>query len=284
MDLIIVTGMSGAGKSVAVNALEDLGYYCVDNLPPELIVKISDIFNLSDAVSKIAVVVDMRAGALFDTFGQALETLKEHNIDYELLFLDCSNSVLVNRFKETRRRHPLVEEKKASVSEAIEAERIILNHFKETADVVVDTSELSVSQLKEQINSIFLSDRTDGMLISCISFGFKYGVPQEADLVFDVRCLPNPYYLEDLKHKTGLDAEVREYVMSFEESRMLLEKLMDLMDYLIPLYLKEGKSQLTVAFGCTGGKHRSVTFAQLFHDFCSSRDFRVVNNHRDISK
>lgn len=285
MNFLIVTGLSGAGKSRAVDALEDIGFFCVDNIPPKLISKFAEMAKQTgDRFSKIAVVTDVRGGELFNDFIVELDILKELNLEYKLLFLDCNNQVLIRRYKETRRRHPLLDNGKPSVEQAVILEREILMQARERADYIIDTSHLSAIQLRERINSIFLDNISNSMLINCMSFGFKYGSPSEADLIFDVRCLPNPFYVDELKYKTGLDSEVREYVMSWPQSQELTKKLVDLIDYLIPLYLSEGKSQLTIAFGCTGGKHRSVTFGENLYNHLLEEGKKVAVNHRDILK
>jgi len=283
MDFIIVTGLSGAGKSRAVDALEDIGFFCIDNMPPKLISRFAEMATqLGSKMSKIAIVTDVRGGELFNDFIEELDALKAHEIAYKLLFLDCNNQVLMRRYKETRRKHPLLDNNKASIENAVAEERKLLMEARERADYIIDTSTLSAMQLKERINNLFLDNISNSMLINCMSFGFKYGSPAEADLVFDVRCLPNPFYEDDLKYKTGLDSEVREYVMACPQSIILQGKLIDLIDYLIPLYLSEGKSQLTIAVGCTGGKHRSVTFAESIYNHLLEQGKKVAVNHRDI--
>lgn len=285
MDFLIVTGLSGAGKSRAVDALEDINFFCVDNIPPKLISKFAELAQQSGSkLSKIAVVTDVRGGELFNDFIGEIDILKSLGISYKLLFLDCNNQVLVRRYKETRRKHPLLDAVEPSIEKAVILERELLLQARERADYIIDTSHLSAMQLRERVNNIFLDNISNSMLINCMSFGFKYGSPTEADLIFDVRCLPNPFYIDDLKYKTGLESEVNEYVMSWPQSKILLEKLLDLIDYLIPLYLSEGKSQLTIAVGCTGGKHRSVTFAEKFYSHLLEQGKKVAVNHRDILK
>lgn len=283
MELVIITGMSGAGKSGVINTLEDIGFYCVDNLPPQLIGKFAELAQQSDgSVSRIAMVVDVRGGALFDDLCAELDQL-QHD-EYRLLFLDCADEVLAKRYKETRRKHPLCTPVQPSVKEALVKERSMLSRARARADYVLDTTHISVAQLRERINSIFLNNVKQGMLINSMSFGFKHGYPSEADLVFDVRCLPNPFYIKELKQHTGLEEPVSSYVMQFEQSRQLLEKLTDLVDFLIPLYLQEGKTQLVIAFGCTGGKHRSVTFAEKMYQHLLDSGYSATVNHRDIIK
>ena len=285
MQFVIVTGLSGSGKSLAVNALEDIGFYCIDNMPPQLISKFAEISTQSDVkIDRVAIVADIRGGELFFSLADTVYELKEQGLDVKILFIDAADEVITKRYKETRRKHPLDEAAHGSIQNAIEAERDILHSVRGYADYYIDTSFLSTSQLKEQINSMFLDNPDDSMLIKVMSFGFKYGAPNEADLPFDVRCLPNPFYIPELKQHTGQDKEVSEYVMSFEQSKGLLSKLKDLVDYLIPLYRSEGKSQLVIAFGCTGGKHRSVTFAEKMYEYILDSHLKVRIAHRDISK
>lgn len=285
MDFVIVTGMSGAGKSRAVDALEDIGFYCIDNMPPKLISKFAEICLQSDGkISRVAIVTDVRGGELFQGLFDELDHLRDQQFSYKLLFLDASDAVLMRRYKETRRRHPLLDVVHGSIENAVKSERLLLKPARERADYVIDTTHLSAAQLKERISNIFLDNIMTGMLINCTSFGFKYGPATEADLVFDVRCLPNPFYVDELKKQTGLDQPVRDYVMKWPQSVELMNKIVDLVDFLIPYYLDEGKSQLVIAFGCTGGKHRSVTFAEYLYQHLSEKGHKVTVNHRDILK
>ncbi len=285
MKYLIVTGISGSGKSTAIDVLEDMGYYCIDNMPPELISKFAQICSVTnDSVDKVAFVVDIRSRDFISGFRNTLSELKSENTVFKLLFLDASDECIIRRYKETRRKHPLDDAYYGNIKNAIEAERDFLSAAREAADYYIDTSNLSTAQFKEKMYSTFLSGAGDFIHIDVYSFGFKYGSPTDADLVFDVRCLPNPFYIESLKSKTGLNAEVSEYVMSFEDSQMLLHKLEDLIDFLLPLYIKEGKSQLVIAFGCTGGKHRSVTFAEKIGKHLIKDQHKVRVSHRDIDK
>lgn len=285
MDFLIVTGLSGAGKSRAVDALEDIGFYCVDNMPPQLISKVAEICLAGNSkISRVAVVTDMRGGDMFYGLFEELDEMRDKGLTYKLLFLDASDAELIRRYKETRRRHPLAGLVSGGIAEAIRNERVLLRPARERADYVIDTTHLSANELKQRMNNIFLDSIQNSMLINVMSFGFKYGSPSEADLVFDVRCLPNPFYVDELKNKTGLDAEVRDYVMNSPNSEELLSKLRDLVGFLVPLYQKEGKSQLMIGVGCTGGKHRSVTFAELLYQFLSEQGYNVRVVHRDISK
>lgn len=286
MQMIIVTGMSGSGKSLAMHVMEDIGFYCIDNMPPLLLTKFAELCLQSGGkLDKVAVAVDIRSS---EVFGDLLDSLRElHDnqaFDTKVLYLESSNDVLIKRYRETRRKHPLDDHFHGSLASAIVYEREQLNPLREIASYFIDTSYLSTSQLKEQVKSLFLEHASDSMLIKVMSFGFKYGSSTEADLVFDVRCLPNPFYVEELKHHTGCDACVRDYVMQFPQSQELLKKLEDLLDFLIPLYVGEGKSQLIIGFGCTGGKHRSITFTELIADYLSKQGLCVHKSHRDINK
>lgn len=284
MDLVIVTGMSGSGKSSTVKVLEDIGFFCIDNMPPQLIPSFAAMCSENAEITKVAIVTDIRGGAMFFKLGEVIAKLHIRGIDVKVLFLEASKEVLMKRYKETRRKHPLDEVSGGDLSKAIDAETELLGEIREHADYIVDSSFLSSTQLKEQIAELFLDKPTDRMIVSCMSFGFKYGVPGEADLVFDVRCLPNPFYIPELKHKTGLDSEVRDYVMRFEQSAQLRDKLFDLIEFLIPHYVSEGKSRLVIAYGCTGGKHRSVTFAELTAAFLRDKGCKIMTLHRDIDK
>lgn len=284
MGLLIVSGLSGAGKSLAVHALEDIGYFCIDNLPPALLGKFIEFSRQSqEPVEKLAVVMDIRSGD-YSGIGQALAQLKEQNIAYKCLFLDAQSEVLERRYKETRRRHPISIRCHVPVEEAIRREREVLAPFASQADYVIDTSVLSTAQLRDRVVSLFTADQNKGMALNIISFGFKYGLPKDSDLVFDVRCLPNPFYIPELKHKTGLDGEVYDYVMQFEESKQLADDLKRLLKTSMPLYIREGKSQLTISVGCTGGKHRSVTFALLLADYLRGIGYQPELLHRDIQR
>ena len=281
MELLIVTGMSGAGKSQAANVLEDIGFYCVDNIPPAIIPSFVELSARSgDLLSKIAIVTDMRGGVLFSEIEQVLNSLKYNNVDYKILFLDASDDVLIRRYKENRRKHPLSDAENMSVQSAVKKEREMLKKIRFMSDYIVDTSHISISQLKVQLSSIFCGSVSNVLKIQCKSFGFKYGSDTEADLVIDVRCLPNPFYVESLKHKTGL----QDYVMASGDSKEFLNRLLSFIDCAVPLYAKEGKSQLVISIGCTGGKHRSVTFAQLIGEHLQNENYNCSISHRDIYK
>ncbi len=286
MQLVIVTGMSGAGKSRVVDSLEDIGFFCVDNMTPKLIPTFVQLLNDSAEVrEKVAIVADVRLGGSFSHLFTALDTLKDMGCEYKIMFLDADNDVILRRYQETRRKHPLSKDDEiTSLNEIIIKEREMLKKARDVADYVIDTSFLSTAQLKERVAKLFVDDVSSTMKITVVSFGFKYGSPKDSDLVFDVRCLPNPFYIPELKRKTGLDAPVRDYVMSFDEAKGLEPKLTDLVTYLVPLYVSEGKSQLTISVGCTGGKHRSVVFAEKVYEAIKEKGFNVSVYHRDINR
>ncbi len=285
MEFVVVTGLSGAGKTQAMHAMEDIGFFCVDNLPPALIPVFYDLCVKSeDIMGRVAVVTDTRGGELFKSFFTAMEALKHDKKTYKILFLDASDNVLVRRFKETRRKHPLSDDLNGSLEQAVKLEREMLKPMRESSDYVIDTSLVSPAQLRSRIAQLFLNSAEDSLAVHCISFGFKYGVPMESDLVFDVRCLPNPFYDEKLRPLTGLDAPVRDYVMEKEETKGFVARFTDMVDYLLPLYAKEGKSQLVIAVGCTGGHHRSVALAQYMHDHLVQKGVRASVTHRDMQK
>lgn len=286
MQVVIVTGMSGSGKSCVMDVLEDIGYYCIDNLPPQLIGKFIEICRESqNKLEKIAIAADLRSGEMFsDAYGCLHKLEKQKELDVKILYIESEDEVLIKRYKETRRKHPLDEKFNGNLHHALEFEREQLLKLKGIADYYIESSYLSASQLKEQIRDIFLENSSDSLSIKVTSFGFKYGVSTESDLVFDVRCLPNPYYVKELRPHTGCDLCVQKYVMQFEQSKILMNKIKDLLDFLIPLYIHEGKSRLVIAFGCTGGKHRSITFTELIANYLSEKGMRVIKQHRDISK
>jgi len=282
VEFIIVTGLSGAGKSKVIDTLEDLGYFCVDNVPPPMLEKFAQLARSSQkSVQRMAVVVDARGGEMFADFDGALDRLRKEGYPFRLLFLDADDETLLLRYKEGRRRHPLLERSALTIEDAIRQERQLLSRARQAADMIFDTSLTTPAQLRERVVRTFLSNPAEGMTTQCISFGFKNGLPMEADLVFDVRCLPNPFYVPELKEHTGLEAPVRDYVMAAPQSRELLRRLYDLVDFLVPLYVKEGKSQLTIAVGCTGGRHRSVAFAQAIGEHLRETGVPVVITHRD---
>lgn len=286
MDFLIILGLSGAGKSSALHTLEDINYYCVDNIPPSMISTFYDLSkNSSDPkLSKVAVVTNVRDSADYKELNNSLQRMGVEGAKYRMLFLDSSNDVLISRYKQTRRKHPLLDACNGSTSAAVALERELLRHTKERSDYVIDSSLLSARQLKERVSKLFIDDEKRGITVACMSFGFKYGILNEADLVFDVRCLPNPYYVDELRPKTGVDKVVRDFVMDSEESKILYNKIVDFVEYSLPLYEKEGKSQITIGIGCTGGHHRSVTFAILLYNHLVENGYRVIMHHRDIAK
>lgn len=284
MRLVIVTGMSGAGKSSALKMLEDAGYFCVDNLPIQLIYKFVQItFHGNEKFDKVALGVDIRSGQALEELDGILKEIREKGYPYEILYLDASDEVLVKRYKETRRIHPL--SGGGRVELGIETERKKLEFIKKKADVIIDTSQLLIRELKSQIDKIYtLNEKYNNFYITILSFGFKYGIPMDSDLVFDVRFLPNPYYDEDLKHQTGNDKPVRDYVMGSSQADEFLNKLYDMLAFLIPNYILEGKNQLVISIGCTGGKHRSVTLANELYGRMGSLKYGLKVEHRDIEK
>lgn len=283
--LVIITGMSGAGKTIAVQSLEDLGFFCVDNLPPVLIPKFAELIEQSQGrIAKVALVIDLRGREFFTALAESLNYIREnYTIHYEILFLDSTDSVLVQRYKESRRRHPLAPD--GMPLDGIRLERKLLEDLKGWATQVIDTSNLKPAALKERIIGRFTDLDRNTISINVTSFGFKYGVPIDADLIFDVRFLPNPHYVEQLRPKTGQEPEVYDYVMKWPETQTFLAKLLDMLQYLIPLYHKEGKSQVVIGIGCTGGKHRSVALAEYLGRRLGSSETEFVRvSHRDADR
>ncbi len=285
MEFVIISGLSGAGKTIAMHSLEDIGFYCVDNLPVQLLLTFYDLCGKSTdtAMKRVAVVADAR-GEGFSNLLSALKTLRAQNKPYKILYLCAEIPVLTSRFNQTRRKHPLSKKYSGSIEQAIKAEIELTNELKQIADYVFDTGKMSAIQLKERIISVFSSGELGSMSITCMSFGFKYGIPSEAHLVFDVRCMPNPFYVSSLKHKTGNDKDVADYVFGNEESIALFDKIMDYISFSLPLYASEGKSHLVIAVGCTGGKHRSVAVADKIYNSIKSKNTGTSVYHRDINK
>ncbi len=282
LELVIITGMSGAGKTVAIQSFEDMGYFCIDNMPPNLVPKFWELVRESGKVTKIALVVDLRSRSFFEEIQNMLVDIENTAfIDTRLLFLEASDNELVSRYKETRRTHPLAMD--GLVTEGIRKERGILAELKTRASIVIDTTNLTPRQLREQINQEFRSSKESGFRIEMVSFGFKYGLPIDADIVMDVRFLPNPHYIGELRPQTGLDQPVYDYVMSFPETESFYQKFYDLLHSIMPGYIKEGKSSLTVAIGCTGGQHRSVALTKRIGE-ALSKDYKVNMTHRDKDK
>lgn len=282
MELLFISGMSGAGKSIAMDILEDLNYYCVDNMPLKLIPTFLELIKDANH-EKVAIATDIRAVDLFSDLDETVSYLRQKKVEYKIIFLDCDENEILKRYKLSRRRHPLMEEHDKKIMNAIMREKELLFSVKDKADFVIDTTFLTAPKLKEILIN-FLKDEKEGMRIYCMSFGYKFGTPTEADLMFDVRCLPNPYYVDELRVKTGQDKAVQDYVMNSENSATLLKKLEDLVEYLVPLYEAEGKGQLVIAFGCSGGHHRSVTFAEKLGEYLKAEGYSPVISHRDLEK
>ncbi|MBR1691879.1 MAG: RNase adapter RapZ [Lachnospiraceae bacterium] len=285
MRLVVVTGMSGGGKSTAMKMLEDMGFYCVDNLPVPLIPTFVELVaEPNTEIEKVALGLDVRSDRSFDYISEALDQVRDAGYSYEILFMNASDNVLVRRYKETRRVHPV--DGSGSIEHSIQKERTILQETMHQADYVIDTSNLLTRELKEELDRIFLRNEAyNSLMVNIVSFGFKNGIPLDADMVFDVRFLPNPFYIEELKHKTGNDKEVYDYVMGFEEAGAFLERLVDMVRFLIPNYVKEGKYRLVIAIGCTGGQHRSVTLANaLYQELSDKGEYGLSLSHRDAKK
>lgn len=283
MRFVIVTGMSGGGKSTAQKMLEDAGFYCVDNLPLSLIEKFVELIATPNSeITKVALGLDVRADQSFEDATQILDQIRNKGYEFEILFMDANEQVLIKRYKESRRVHPLSED--GRLEESVRRERKVLENIRKNADYVIDTSNLLTRELKEELNRIFVENQEyNSLMITVMSFGFKHGIPADADLVLDVRFLPNPYYIEELKPLTGNDQPVRDFVMSAKESSVFLDKLTDMIQFLIPNYVKEGKNRLVIAIGCTGGQHRSVTLANaLYTRLENRRQYGIKLYHRDI--
>lgn len=284
MRFIIVTGMSGSGKSEVMSILEDIGYYCIDNLPAQLLPKFHELsMQAQGGLDHVAISMDVRGYEFEKSHQLSLENFDEGNGETEILFLDASDHILVRRYKMTRKRHPL--EKEGDVLSGIQKERKLLMDLKTQADIVLDTSKLTVKELRQRIIDEFkFKDKENNITVSLNSFGFKHGIPLDADTVFDVRFLPNPYYLPELKEKTGDDLEVREYVMNSEKSVEFLKKIEDMITFLLPNYEEEGKNHIKISIGCTGGRHRSVTFVNLLYDRLKNSEYNFIKTHRDKDK
>ncbi|MGB4018887.1 MAG: RNase adapter RapZ [Syntrophomonadaceae bacterium] len=284
LKLLFITGMSGAGKTLAIRALEDLGYFCVDNLLPALVPKFVELSQRAEGrMDKIALVIDIRGGRFFDDLFVALQELKQQGYSYEILFLEASIEVLVNRYKETRRRHPLSSQGRLLEDILLEKER--LEELRGIASKIIDTSDLSTNELKNQLIMLYgPRDDKDRLHITVLSFGYKYGVPLDADLVVDVRFLPNPYYVPELCHKTGCDQEVKDYVLESKVAQEFLQRYHSLLSFLLPHYLQEGKTSLVIAIGCTGGQHRSVTLANAIAEGLEKKEYHIYIRHRDLHR
>ncbi|RJQ32182.1 MAG: RNase adapter RapZ [Actinobacteria bacterium] len=284
VEVVLLTGMSGAGKSEAIKSFEDMGYFCIDNLPPTLIPRLAEMAILPGSkIKNIALVSDVRAGEDFSELFKSLDYLKEQGIFFQIYFLEADDATLVKRFKETRRKHPL--SAAGRISEGIKRERILLQDLRGKADVIINTSNLQAYQLKGEIRSQFLRGQEQkGLIISILSFGYKYGIPTDSDLVIDVRFLPNPHYIKGLSHLTGENKKVKDFVLGRKETKVFIKRFMPLIDFLVPNYFKEGKTHLSIAIGCTGGAHRSVCLANETVAFLKKKKYDVIVRHRDIGK
>lgn len=285
MKFIIVTGQSGAGKSRTAENLEDLGYYCVDNLPPELIQQFAEVcLATTGRYEKVALVNDVRAGANFDGFIAALDALDSMGLQYSIVYVEASDEAIVKRYKESRRSHPLSADG-TPLTDAIAREHQLLEPVRSRADFIINTTSLSTARLRRKLIELFEGEKPQrAMAVSVMSFGFKYGIPTDADLVFDVRFLPNPYYIADLKPKSGLNPEVKDFIFTYQQTQDFMKKLEDLLTFSLPLYFDEGKTNLVIAVGCTGGRHRSVAVAREIGDFVAKRGYPTVVNHRDMNR
>lgn len=280
---LIITGLSGAGKTQVINCLEDMGYYCVDNLPPALLTKFVELSWQSEGkIDKVALVIDVRGGEFFLDLSRALQDLQDNSIPYEILFLEAADDVLIRRFKESRRRHPLASN--SSLLESIRQERVMLEELRGQANLVIDTSNLSPLELKNKLQSIYFERNTGGFFINIISFGYKLGIPIDSDIVMDVRFLANPFYDPVMRHLTGEDKEVIDFVLSSPVTKSFIRRLINLLKFLIPYYIGEGKTNLVIAIGCTGGQHRSVVLADNIGRKLRSLGYKIIIRHRDIAK
>ena len=287
MEFVIISGMSGAGKTSALHIMEDIGYYCVDNIPTSLLQTLYKLCKDSSdkAMKRVAGGGDVRGNGDYEVMYDDLENFKKNNEGVSILYIDAKVDSLIVRYKETRRRHPLTERlKDGSVAAAVKEEQRLLVPVKTLADYSIDTTFMSIKQLRERIISMFLENSSNSIMITFMSFGFKYGIPLESDLIIDVRCLPNPFYIAELKEHTGLEKCIQDYVLDSEETQEFVKRLIDWLDYSLPLYLKEGKSELVVGIGCTGGKHRSVTIAELLDNYFMEKGYKCIVQHRDVKK
>jgi len=285
MQFVIVSGLSGAGKSKAASFMEDLGFYCVDNMPADLIPQFASLcLATKGRYERVALVTDVRGSLTFEGLFKALDSLDKMRLQFTILYVEADTDVIIKRYKETRRKHPLTKDG-TDLLAAVERERKLLEPIRNRANAVINTSQLSTAKLRGEVINLVAGDLRDrAMTVSVVSFGFKYGLPMDADLVFDVRFLPNPYYIEELKHLTGLDEPVKEFVFSYQQTKDFVEKLEDLLSFCLPSYVDEGKTNLVIAVGCTGGKHRSVCVAQAVGDFVAKRGYTTSVSHRDMAR
>ncbi len=287
MEFVIITGMSGAGKTSALRVLEDIGYYCVDNIPASLLSMLYSLCCKSEdeSMHRVAVVVDVRGTEKYNLMNVGIEQFKLAHSEVKILFFDAKTDIIVTRYKETRRRHPLTDRlKDGLVTDAVEFERALLVPVKNLSDYKIDTTYMTNKQLRERVMSLFMDDTSQSITLTFMSFGFKFGIPLEADMIIDVRCLPNPFYIPELKELTGLDKAVRDYVLGSPETQEFVQRTLSMLDYSVPLYLKEGKSELVVGVGCTGGKHRSITVARELEHHFLKLGYRCIIQHRDVDK
>lgn len=285
MQFVIVSGLSGAGKSKTASFLEDVGFYCVDNMPADLIPQFAQIcLATKGRYERVALVTDVRANLTFDGLFKALESLDQMQLDYTILFMEADTEVIIQRYKETRRKHPLTKDG-SELAEAVERERLLLEPIRNRANAIIDTSALSTAKLRGEIINLVAGDMKDrAMTVTLVSFGFKYGLPVEADLVFDVRLLPNPYYIPEMRYKTGLEPDVRDFVFSYQQTKDFVAKTEDLLAFCLPSYVDEGKTSLVIAVGCTGGRHRSVAVARELGDFVTRKGYPTTISHRDLGR
>ena len=285
MQFVIVSGLSGAGKSKTASFLEDIGFYCVDNMPTDLIPQFAQLcLATKGRYERVALVTDVRASLTFDGLFKALESLDQMKLQYTIVYVEASTEVIIKRYKETRRKHPLIKDG-SDLTSAVERERQLLEPIRNRANAIIDTSVLSTAKLRGEIINLVAGDLKDrAMTVTVMSFGFKYGLPVDADLVFDVRFLPNPYYIPELRNKTGMDAEVRDFVFSYQQTKDFVEKVEDLLAFSLPSYVDEGKTNLVVAVGCTGGKHRSVSVARELGEFVARKGYGLTLSHRDLGR
>lgn len=285
MQFVIVSGLSGAGKSKAASFLEDIGFYCVDNMPTDLIPQFTQLCMATKGrYERVALVTDVRASLTFDGLFKALDSLDQMNLQYTIVYVEASTEVIIKRYKETRRKHPLAKDG-SDLAAAVERERQLLEPIRNRANAIIDTSALSTAKLRGEVLNLVAGDLKDrAMTVTVVSFGFKFGLPVEADLVFDVRFLPNPYYIPELRNLTGMDSEVRDFVFSYQQTRDFTEKVEDLLSFCLPSYVDEGKTNLVIAVGCTGGKHRSVSVARELGDYIARKGYGVTFSHRDLGR